>query len=282
MGLEISGRKAIPARLRTWLGGKGGNMETRIIAASLAVLLMNIPGACQAQGYGGDTCRVAWSDAWSWGNALAVKDHFEQLYAQHASALLAADKKFADGAAPEDIVEAFRLLPGIEGVVFCTSSGEVVQSPDGLVEGKTFGDYIFGRSEATSQARSPMMQRIMGGQIRFISAKLAEKPLDYMVRYIRTEVAQPPRAAICLLLDMDWLLARIPSQMDSLAHENAQLLFWATSPTNRIEEQSLGIVHGSDTLWWSGRKDVKVTNKQALWPFAEIEVHSWVHPLEAK
>jgi len=257
-------------------------MKARLVVASFVILLTGVHGASQAQGYNNDTCRVAWSAAWSWGNALAIKDHFEWLYSPHASAMLAAEERFAGRAAPKDVVESLRLLPGIKGVVSCSSGGETVQSPEGLVEGKTFSEFIFGRSEATSQAQSPMMQRMIGGQVRFIRAQLPDEALDLMVRYVRTNVGQSPRAAICLVLDIDWLLARIPSQMDSLAHENAQLLFWAASPTNHLEEQSLGIVHGSDTLWWSGRKDIKVTNKQALWPFAGIEVYSWVHPLEAK
>ena len=258
-------------------------METRIIIESFVMLLIIIPGVSHAQGSNNDTCRVAWSNAWSWGNALAVKDHFERLYTPHVSALLAADERFAEGAAPKDIIEALRLLPGIKGVVFCGGSEGVVQSPEGLVEGETFSEFILNRQEAIFQARSPMMQRMMGGQVRSIRARLPEKSLDLMVRYVRTEVGQPPRVAICLVLDIDWLLARIPSQMDSLAHENAQLLFWAASPTNRFEEQSLGIIHGSDTLWWSGRKDIEMTNKQGLWPFmGRIEVQSWVYPIKAE
>ncbi|MBM3324700.1 MAG: hypothetical protein FJY66_03445 [Calditrichaeota bacterium] len=257
-------------------------MKTWLILVTFTVLLVSLSGISRAQSHNNDTCRVAWSEAWAWGNALAVKTHFERLYAPHASALLAADEEFRAGTGPKEIVDILQRLPGIEGVLFCGAGGETVQSPEGLVDGKTFGEFIFNRSEATSQARSAMMQRIMGGQIRFIRAELAGKSLDLMVRYVRTEEAQPPSAAICLLLDMEWLLARIPSEMDSLAHENAQLLFWVASPTNRTQEQSLGIIHGSDTLWWLGRKNIKVTNRQALWPLPEIEVHSWIHPLEAK
>jgi hypothetical protein len=232
-------------------------MKTRLIIALFVTLLICLPDACQAQDSNNDTCRVAWSEAWSWGNALAVQDHFERLYIPHASALLAADQRFAGGAAPKDILDSFRLLPGIKGVVFCGGSEGGVQSPEGLVEVEILSEFILNRKEAVFQAQSPMMKRMMGGQVRFIRAKLQEKYLDLMVRYIRTEVGQPSQAAICVILDKDWLLARIPSQMDSLARENAQLLFWAASPTNQLEEQSLGIILGSDRFGGREEKTLK-------------------------
>jgi len=83
-------------------------------------------------------------------------------------------------------------------------------------------------------------------------------------------------------MDESWLIAQIPAAMDSLYRENVQLLFAAASPTNKLWEQSLGIIADKDTLWWVGRKDVKITNEQILWPFVNITVASYVHTLEKK
>ncbi|MCX6601829.1 MAG: hypothetical protein NT025_09775 [bacterium] len=257
-------------------------MKSQTLVVLVASFVMIVPNSLRGQTTNSDTCKVAWADAWAWGNALAVKEHFEQLYIPHVSALLAAEKKFSQGTPLKAIAKDLQSLPGIKGVVIVNSNGEAAQNPEGLVQGKVFSEFILKRPEAISHARAPMTKRKMGGQIRFITTEPADKALNLMVRYVRSVSDETPQAAICLVLDINWLLSKIPSQMDSLAHENCQLLFWAASPTNNFEEQSLGIIHGSDTLWWSGRKDITVTNKQILWPFEEIEIHTWVYPITTK
>jgi len=69
----------------------------------------------------------------------------------------------------------------------------------------------------------------------------------------------------------------LPSKLDSLARESTQLLFWAQSPQNHDVIQALGVLNGADTLWWMGPKNVNVGITQGLWPFPDIQVHTFVH-----
>lgn len=258
-------------------------MKARFLYLTIVFLVIGMLKLSWAQADANNTCKVAEANAWSYSNGLVIMDNFELLYDSHFSALLAAEKQFKHGAAPMEIVAGLKSLPGIKGVVFSSSDGSSLQAPEGIVPLKVFTESIFQRGEATSRARAPMMQRKGGGQIRFVPLLLADESFDLMVRYVRADTVQPPHAAICLVLDRNWLLPQISLRMDSLAHESRQLLFWAASSTNRFMEQSLGIIHNGDTLWWTGRKDVAVTNIQPLWPFgSDIEIHSHVHPLKRK
>jgi hypothetical protein len=260
-------------------------MISRTCFACVISLGLGLSGLCRAQLdekiMKNDTCILAYTAAWSYGNAFVVEDHFVQLYDPHASALLAAEKKLATGTDPKLLVEELRSLPGIKGVVFSSRDGRDLQSPEGLVDLRALGDSVFNWHQSCRPFKSPMMHRKLGGQVQFVWPKQDSKRVNLLVRYVCSDTTRPPTAAFSLVLDPQWLVAQIPSQMDSLARESVQLLFYAASPTNKFWEQSLGIIY-KDTLWWSGPKDVEVANMQPLWPFVDIWVYSHVRPWKPK
>jgi hypothetical protein len=226
------------------------------------------------QGQPTDASKSAWSDAWSFANSLTVMDNFRRMYVPHASALLEAEQILARDSVSSRFQRDLEALPGVGGWFWATANE--FHSSDSTLHPDQVREFLFNRREATAKYESPMMHRKVGGQVHFMRMRLGDVVYGMMVRYIVTKPNLPPSGFITLILDRDWLVRRIPSEMDSLAHESQQLLFWAPSARNSLVEQSLGIIQGGDTLWWSGRKDVKVTNIQAILPFSEIEIHSFV------
>jgi hypothetical protein len=227
----------------------------------------------------------AWNDAWSYSSAVIVMDDFERIYLPHAKALLQASEKYVHGDLPEAIAPELNALPGVRGTVFVkvAETGSAFQIPDGIVNETIFPDRFFEDLERPLAWRAPMLKRTMGGQVRYKTFEQGDESLYFVVRYIMHDTLSPPDAAIFLALDPEWFRGQIVARMDSLARENRHLLFWAASPTNTFEEQSLGILWGSDTLWWAGPKNIKVTNRQPLWPFAEkAAVHSFIRSIGKK
>jgi hypothetical protein len=218
-------------------------------------------------------------------NAMAVKSCFEQLYYPHAKALLEAEQDMNSGKSAKDVLNDLRQLPGIRGgVVLFAGKKEDVQWPDSLVQFNILAEQLFNteRGARKKDYLAPMMHRTLGGKVapeRVLTGDKYES-LDLLARYVYEPDATHASSIICVVLDPQWLIAQVPSMMDSLYRENAQLLYFAASPLNTFREQSLGIVAGKDTLWWVGRKDVKIEIDRNVWPFRNILIPSYVHTIK--
>jgi hypothetical protein len=260
-------------------------MAMRTLCVVLVLCILSIVQLCPAQKTAAQA--QGWDDAWSMSNALVVKNYVDQLYYPHAVALLDAEKKLKSGTDPVEVVKTLRELPGIKGVVVHTDvpdgKGATVQWPDSLVNLDAFLSILLNsKASEMTKTLSPMTHRTVGGTVKFQQVPMGDSWLDLMVRYVPSETLPIPMAVISLVMDKNWLIKQIPAAMDSLYRENSQLLFCAASPTNKIWEQSLGVVTKTDTLWWTGRKDVKVLNVQPLSHFSGLDVYSYVHTLEKK
>ena len=260
-------------------------MDARTLGLGVVLCLLSIAPLCPAQETvaGVSAAQAAgWDDAWAMSNALAVKTCFEQLYYPHAIALLDAENQLDSGASPTAVLKMLSSLPGVKGAVLSRVEGESDQFPEGMAKLDSFARAVFRRMEDNPvNPVSPMMKRTVGGKVRFARAPTGGGMADLLVRYVVIDTTRIT-AAISLILDQKWLVDQIPLTTDSLYRENVQLLSAAASPRNTIWEQSLGVIAGEDTLWWVGRKDVKIRNEQVLWPFDNIVVASYVHTLEKK
>jgi hypothetical protein len=220
------------------------------------------------------------ADSWARSSSIEVLDNIELLYYPHFVAMLRAEAQIQGGVPLKKVAKQLQGLAGVRGVALVNQHGEGYELPPGGAILKTLRDSILTSSRASLTMTSPMMQRRGGGQIRYFQTADGGQPLTFLVRFIRPQTTSSPVAAIAISLNRDWLLGRIPSLLDSLAHESRQLLFWAASPTNRFMEQSLGITTAEgDTLWWIGRRDVEAFPIQPVWPFEDIKIHSYVRPV---
>lgn len=214
--------------------------------------------------------------AWELSNCITISDYFLTFYLPHASALLHAETMILDGVTAKEILEGMKVLPGVIGALvadiqeteYWTSTKDTVPWDD-LAKSLLCDEGLF------KLYKSPMTHKMLGGKCKFRQITVSKKKFHLMVRAFQPDLSDSTsRTVIGLVLDPAWLVKQIPSKMDSLARESAQLLFWAASPTNNQWEQSIGIICGNDTLWWAGPKDVEIKCIQALWPFQDIAVQS--------
>jgi hypothetical protein len=196
-------------------------------------------------------------------------------------ALLKAEKELNAGAKASEVIAGLKTLPGIKGVVI--QGSESAQWPDSLVKMDAFFSIVMNsRQSDPKPTLSPMTHRTVGGKVKSQRIPMGDGFLDLMIRFIAADSLPISRGCVALVMDRKWLTDQLPAAMDSLYRENSQLLFCADSPTNHLWEQAVGIVAIKDTLWWVGRKDVKVANKQPLLPIWGVDVNSYVHTLEKK
>jgi len=231
---------------------------------------------------------------WSYANANVIRSHFESIYFNHCRLLLEAEKRLTAGGDQPVVLEDLKSLPGTNAVVISRSDGkEGHQLPKDAVNMKDFTEKLFNpydksvlkkykefKLDAKRQpkiSKSPMMHRTVGGKVSFVGFSVDKDRYDLLTRILWQDSTAGISAAISLVLDPDWLVRQIPTVMDSLFRENSQLLFWAPSSRNNLVDQSIGIIHEGDTLWWKGNKDVEVGNIQVMWPILAIKIHSYIH-----
>jgi len=171
-------------------------------------------------------------------------------------------------------------LPGIDGILVVNGvNGERIITPNGVAPIDSLTGALLAEDGLFKQYVAPMTHKLLGGRCKFRQISIGSKRYDLMVMPIANDPNQVKRrSVIALLLDRSWLLNQVPSKMDSLSRESSQLLFWASSPRNTQWAQSIGIVAGSDTLWWSGPK-VDIKDQQALWPLSDVKIFSIIRKL---
>ena len=214
--------------------------------------------------------------AWELSNCITISDYFLTFYLPHASALLHAETMILDGVTGKEILEEMQILPGVNGALVAhIQEAEYWTNTKDTVPWNDLAKSLLGDESLFKLTKSPMTHKMLGGRCKFRQITISKKKFPLMVRAFQPDLSDSTSHTIIgLILDPDWLVKQIPSKMDSLARESSQLLFWAASPTNNQWEQSIGIISGSDTLWWAGPKDVEIKCMQALWPFQDIAVQS--------
>lgn len=215
--------------------------------------------------------------SWEMANALEVQDFFLRLYLPHAKALLDAEAEIISGKYDQDLAKRLSKLPGVKaGITMNSKDGkcfiETMQKglDEKIVKSWMDDERLF------KTYLSPMMHKMLGGKCRYEWFDLDSEQESALVRaFYPKSNDQTEKVILAVVLDKSWLIPQIPVLLDSLYRENAQLLFWADSPTNKFWKQTIGIVNGHDTLWWVGeRQDYISRCAQVLWPFEDIKIES--------
>ncbi len=215
---------------------------------------------------------------WYYANAIEIGDAFQLQYAEHAKSLLKAENDLGNEVDSDLILEKLKKLPGVNAVFISDADGITIEYPADYFDAD-FMDSLFNLNAASSHPKAPLMHRLTGGQVRFLEVRTTDNSYPSFTRFIHADTTDPSaEGAISLILNEDWLLAKVVPTMDSLKTESQQLLFWAPSPNNIFAEQSIGIIHRSDTLWWWGNKDIEIKNPPhfALGGIFRLQAHIFV------
>jgi hypothetical protein len=205
---------------------------------------------------------------------LTMRCNLETIYYPHAEALLAAEERLGTGQEPGQILQDLSVLPGVKAAVLNQFGGEIFQYPVGEYPVSDLqSKFLDFREEAISYVH-PMMKRKVGGLTRFVKWATGEDTLDLMVRYAEAEAAE--NMVLGLVLDAGWLLKQVPAFMDSLARENASILFWSQSPPE-LNEQAIGVTYEGDTLWWQGNRSLEIRTVHPAGLIEGLELHPRFH-----
>ncbi len=205
---------------------------------------------------------------------LTMRCNLETIYYPHAEAMLAAEERLGKGQEPGRILQDLSVLPGVNAAVLNELEGEIFQYPVGVYQVSDLqSKFVEFQEEAISYVH-PILRRKVGGLTRFVKWATGTDTLDIMVRYAEAEGAE--NMVLGLVLDADWLIEQIPSFMDSLARENVSILFWSQSSPD-LNEQTIGVTYGSDTLWWQGNRSLEIRTVHPGGVIEGLELHPRFH-----
>ena len=222
-----------------------------------------------------DSQERIFESTWALSNSITISDYFQSLYLQHAEVLLSAADRLKNGNSLMEIKAELGRLPGQNGVLIVDGIRrerqltQQVAAPIDELSGALLSD-----EGLFKHYLSPMTHRLLGGRCQYRQLNVGGKMYDLIIMPIENDPKKTEqRSIIALLLDRSWLLRQVPEIMDSLSRESTQLLFWTTSPKNDQWEQSIGILSGKDTLWWSG-PIVEIKDWHSLYPLQDVKILS--------
>jgi hypothetical protein len=219
-------------------------------------------------------------NGWHYALALTVRDNLAEIYLPHAQSMLKDELLLGEGNNPQQILKELSVLPGVKAAFLCDLNGGCVQYPDYLRDlGKLHSSLVDNKEDATWYPHN-IMRRKVGGLTRFFKIPQDGDSLDIMVRYC--EVSGAKDKVLGLVLDTPWLIAKIPSYMDSVAREDETILF-CSNTLKDLQEQALGLIYRGDTLWWQGDRSLPMAEvSQVSGVNDDIEIRTRFHWIEGE
>ncbi len=238
-------------------------------------------------------------EARNWNNIrlyCTISDNLYSIWAPHASTLLDVEKAFVENRTNEVDLERLSKLPGVLDAFYINLEDGSGTSSKGLIPTDTLSTALDVRGMKRKGGSSQMMRRLVGGVTRFKRIKMTpplippyfaggeggvfhphkaggEDEFSVLVRYVGSYYPARATEVIGLVLDEDWFISQVEARLDSLARDNNNLLFFAPQPPDtqwsRHDDpyaapggnfkQTFGVLHGADTLWWYGDRQLDIT-----------------------
>ncbi|NQT34631.1 HAMP domain-containing histidine kinase [bacterium] len=194
-----------------------------------------------------------------WHYTMVITDNIHNLYWEHAGRLLEIEKTIITDTISQIDLNDLKELPGVLDVFYLNLQQQTVMH----VNKEIPIDSILKSSEWEKKTggTNGSSRRKLGGLTRFKKIK------DYslFVRPIGIYDPAVPKEVIGYVLDKEWLLSRLPERLDSLGRNSINLTLFAPYVSDSMRslqddpyicpggwKQTIGVVHGKDTLWWSG------------------------------
>ncbi len=228
-------------------------------------------------------------EARNWNNIrlyCTISDNLYSIWAPHASTLLDVERLLLENSENNVDLERLSKLPGVLDAFHINLKDRRGASWNGLISTDTLFTALDMRGNKHAGGSARMMRRLVGGLTRFKRIKTTpplippyfaggEGEFPVLVRYVGSYYPARASEVIGLVLDEDWFISQTPAYLNSLARDNINLLFFAPQPpdTQWIQhddpyaapsgtfKQTLGVLHGADTLWWYGDRQLDISDR---------------------
>ena len=197
-----------------------------------------------------------------------ISDEISRIWAPHATALLEFEEENHSTQPDESTMRNLLNLPGVKDVFYINLQDTNVCAVKNIIPDSLMMKLDM-RGKKHCGGAAQMMRRLVGGLTRFRSVEFDERRFPLMVRYVGTYYPDRANEVIGLVLDEEWFIDQIPAKLDSLAKNSTNLLFMAPQPPDTqwfkdddpykdIWKQTMGVLHGTDTLWWYGDRNTEI------------------------
>ncbi len=194
-----------------------------------------------------------------WHYNMVITDNIHNLYWEHAGRLLEVeDTVIGDKITQIDLIN-MKEMPGVLDVFYL----DLVEQSAMNVNWDIPIDSILKSPEWEKKTggTNGSSRRKLGGLTKF------KNILGYslLVRPVGIYNPAVPKEVIGYVLDKDWLIARLPERLDSLGRNSINLTLFGPYVSDSMRslqddpyigpggwKRTIGVVHGMDTLWWSG------------------------------
>ncbi len=205
--------------------------------------------------------------------STTIQDNLNSIWVNHARALLALEKQHLVN--PDSTVDLAPLmaLPGVKDAFYLNLPNRSGFQLKGLVPLDSLLQKLDVRAKKSTGGRSFFGRILIGGMTKFNRVMGDSGSFPVLVRYIGTYYSNRATEVIGAVLDEDWYIQQIPARCDSLARDNLTLAFMSPYAPDTLDpnidpyacpngdwKQTLGVVHGKDTLWWYGDRTAVSTS----------------------
>lgn len=199
-----------------------------------------------------------------------IDDNLRAIWVNHSMTLLELEKRHVVKPLTPNDLQQLVSLPGVKDAFYINlgdSSGFQIYN---LVPLDSLKRKLDDRSKKSTGGRSLHGRTLIGGLNKFRTVESATGSYPILARYVGTYYSNRATEIIGIILDQDWYIEQIPTRLDSLARDNQVIAFMSPYAPDTLDpsqdpyacpngdwKQTLGVVHGNDTLWWYGDRSAR-------------------------
>ncbi len=216
-----------------------------------------------------------------------IQDGTQNLWIKHAYKLIEIEKSHIMSPIKSVQLEELAGMPGVLDAFYLNFADSQGVSLNNVLSDSVLLEKLNKFGAAGAGGAHYLARRAVGGLAKFRSIDINDQSFTVMVIYVGTYYPSRATEAIGMVLDRQWHYDRVPIVLDSLAKNDMNMLWFASCPpdtfwgdnddpyaaVNGSWKQTLGLVHGEDTLWWYG--DPKMDMKYAALPGGQ----EWEHKI---
>ncbi|MBM3325967.1 MAG: HAMP domain-containing histidine kinase [Calditrichaeota bacterium] len=223
-----------------------------------------------------DLAKTGYREGEAWNDyrlSSTIVDGLMSIWVNHSLALTGLEKRHLSGSpvTAEDL-KCLTELPGVKDAFYINLAAKSGLECNNLLLLDSLIAKLDKRSTKKLSGGTRFSRRLIGGLTKFNHIGKGKSKIPILVRYIGTFYPNQATEVIGIALDADWFIQQIPARADSLARNNATLTFMSPWEPDALDpgqnpyvcpnddwQQTLGVVHSKDTLWWYGDRTVVST-----------------------
>jgi len=207
---------------------------------------------------------------------LMLSDNLDNIYRDHAVALLAADLALSKDESVDELLTNLATRPGVKDAFLLNLENRTLKSLHHTISDTALLNKLDVRKGMGADSSFTTLRRTIGNATKIRRVTEGSNAWPVLVRYVGNQYPAYTKEVLGYVLDENWYIQQIAPRLDSLTRENKQMLwFYSTNkdtnalkpgeryatPDDESFQLTAGVLRGSydvwetggaDTIWWYG------------------------------